>query len=262
MADADALFRAGDLMGARAALTDALKSNPADQPARLFLVQLLCLLGDWDKAAIQLRSLASITPEAAMLASTYGMAIEAERVRDKVFSGLAPPALLVSEHPWAGGLAAALALDSSGDAEAGAKRREQAFNAAPDTPGELNGQRFDWIADGDARFGPALEAIVNGRWGLVPFDVIESVKSEGPRDLRDLVWLPVQMRFLSGGSANALLPVRYPLLQADAPAELLMSRATHWREDATGMGQHVWSLSTDEEIDLLALRDLSFDTRS
>ena len=92
MADADELLRAGDLQGARAALIETVKRAPTDQSARLYLFQLLCLQGDWDKALTHLRTLASLSAEAQMLSVNYAMAIEAERSRIEVFAGRAQPA--------------------------------------------------------------------------------------------------------------------------------------------------------------------------
>ena len=94
MADADELFRAGDLEGARLALNERWRRRPADQSVLMYLFQLLCLMGQWDKAKIQLRTLAGLSPEAQMLAVTYNMAIDAEMARAKVFAGEEPPVLL------------------------------------------------------------------------------------------------------------------------------------------------------------------------
>lgn len=261
MADADELFHAGDLEGAQAALVNAARQAPTDQTVRMFLFQLLCLLGEWDKAQIQLRTLASLSPEASMLAVTYNLAIEAERARARAFAGLEPPALLVSSSPWARDLVAALSAQAQGRLDEAMNRREQAFDAAPDTPGDLDGSAFDWIADGDARFGPAFEAIIAGRWGLAPFDAVERIECEGPRDLRDLVWLPTVVAFKSGQSVNALLPVRYPNDENQTDASLRMGRRTEWRDEIwgpAGSGQHEWSLSSGDDKGLLSLRRLVF----
>lgn len=261
MADADELMRAGDLDGARAALIEGLKKSPGDQSVRMFLFQLQCLSGEWDKAQTHLRTLASLSPEAQMLAVTYNIAIEAERARADAFAGKVPPSLLVGSSPWAGDIASALAADARGAHDEAAKLRETAFESAPDTPGTLDGVEFEWIADGDARFGPSLEAIIAGRWGLVPFDAIESIKSEGPQDLRDLVWLPVQLAFKSGQSVNAMLPARYPGSETADDTAIRMARRTDWRDEPwgpAGMGQHEWSMSAGDDVGLLSLRRLTF----
>ena len=259
MADADELLRAGDLEGARAALIDQVKRAPADQPARLYLFQLQCLMGEWDKAQAQLRTLAGLSPEAQMLAVNYNMAIDAERSRAEAFAGRAQPALLVGSSAWAGDLAAAIGALAQGRTQEAMDRREQAFDAAPDTPGEIDGKAFDWIADSDTRFGPAFEAIIAGRWGLVPFDAIERIESEGPKDLRDLVWLPVVVAFKTGQSVNALLPTRYPGTETGDEDALKLARGTRWRDEdwgQAGVGQHEWSLSDGSELGLLSLRRL------
>jgi type VI secretion system protein ImpE len=68
MSTADELLRAGDVDGARAALIEVVRAKPSDHTARMFLFQLLCVLGEWDKAKSQLAILAQLSPEAQMLA--------------------------------------------------------------------------------------------------------------------------------------------------------------------------------------------------
>ena len=94
MPDADQLLRDGDVTGARAALVDIVRSQPANEQARMFLFQLLAITGEWDKARNQLQSLAQLSGEAQMLAVTYNQAIDAERIRADVFAGKAEMALL------------------------------------------------------------------------------------------------------------------------------------------------------------------------
>jgi type VI secretion system protein ImpE len=259
--DADDLLRAGDLDGARKALVERVKRAPDDQPARMFLFQLFCILGEWDKALAQLKALTQLSPEAQMLAVAYNVAIKAEMAREETFDGQSPPALLVGGEAWAGDLAIALNAAIQGQDDEARAARERAFDAAPDTPGQFNDRPFDWIADADPRFGPSLEAVIHGSWGLVPFDAIRKVTSEGPQDLRDLVWLPVEIEFKTGQSVGALLPARYPGTPRETDAGLLLARATDWREASLGdegVGQKLWSLGEDEDVGVLALRRLVF----
>lgn len=259
--DADHLLRAGDLDGARRALVEVVRAKPADEQARMFLFQLLCIAGEWDKARNQLNLLAQLSPEAQMLSIAYGQAVEAERERADVFAGRTRIKQLV-DSDWADGLADAIEHWALGRIAEGDAARDAAFEAAPDTPGTVDGVAFEWIADADSRFGPALEAIIGGRYGLVPFDMVASIKSEGPKDLRDTVWYPVQLAFRSGQSVAALLPARYPGSEiASDPAERL-GRATGWHDTPwgqAGYGQHLWALSTGEDRDLLSVRQLRFD---
>lgn len=260
MADADLLFRQGDLDGARAALVEVVKSAPSDAKARMFLFQLLAVAGEWDKAKKQLATLAQLSPEAMMLSVAYGQAIEAEAQRAKVFAGEVRAELLMDSE-WARPIPEAIEHYIHGRIEAGDAARDAAFDGAPDMAGEIDGVTFDWIADADSRFGPTFEAIIGGKYGLVPFDVVETMKSEGPKDLRDIIWYPVQIGFKAGHSVAAMLPARYPGTETTGAPDERLTRSTGWNDVAwgqAGSGQHIWSLSTGEDRDLLSVRALTF----
>ena len=135
---------------------------------------------------------------------------------------------------WAEGLADAIMHFAKGDTAEGQAARDAAFDQAPDTPGELDGVRFDWITDADARFGPTFEIIIQGRYGLVAFSEVADCKARGPKDLRDTVWYPVQIQFREGQSVAALLPTRYPGSERSSDLALRMGRSTGWQEEAAG----------------------------
>jgi protein involved in temperature-dependent protein secretion len=258
--DADQLLRDGDLDGARSALVETVRSHPQDARARMFLFQLLAVAGEWDKARTHLETLARISPEAQMLATVYSMAMKAEAQRAAIFAGR--ERMPVIRGAWAEGLADAIMHYANGRTAEGDAARDEALDHAPDTPGEIDGVRFDWITDADARFGPTFEVIVQGRYGLVAFSEVAHVKSEGPRDLRDTVWYPVQLAFREGQSVAALVPTRYPGSELSNDLAMRMGRSTGWQAGAageTGCGQHLLGLSGGEEVGLLALRSLAFD---
>src|SRR6185312_6832062 len=163
------LLSSGDLDAARAELIDAVKRSPGDPGARMFLWQLMALSGEWDKAVSHLRILTQLSAQTQVLATVYNQAIAAEKARLDAYAGKAPFSVLVSSSPWIDTLAQALGHLSRGEIEAGERLRNEAFDAAGDTPGQVGDQKFAWIADVDSRLGPCFEAIVSGRWGLVPF---------------------------------------------------------------------------------------------
>lgn len=253
---ADAQLRAGDVDGATATLRARLRLRPDDRRARMFLFQLLCVAGDWDRARAQLSLLAQLAPETRMLATAYGQAIAGEVARAAAMRGEDPAPLLRASPGWALDLANAFAADARGAAE----MRARAFAAAPDLPGTIDGRAFSYLYDGDGRFGPTFEAIVAGRWGLLPFCVVEEIRTEGPVDLRDLVWLPAEIRLRDGGAVAALLPARYPGSERAEDDRLRLARRTDWsgEGDPHGIGQRVWTTDRGEEIGLLGFRHLRF----
>lgn len=262
MVDPDALLRSGDVDAARAALVDIVRSRPADDKARMFLFQLFCVSGEWAKARKQLEVLAQVAENAQMLQVTYNQAIDAEQTRADVFEGKAAMPVLVGMGGWIDGVAQAITLQSRGKVSEAETMRDAAFAEAPDTPGKIAGHRFDFISDTDMRFGPVFEAIVAGRYGLVPFEAVQSISSDGPQDLRDTVWLPVQIALRSGQSIAAFLPARYPGSEKTESDAIRLGRETGWIDQPwgqAGLGQRVWSLSDGTDIGLLDLRGISFD---
>lgn len=253
---AETQLKAGDIAGALQSLRDRLRDRPDDQRARIFMFQALCIEGAWDNARAQLKVLAQLSPEAQMLAVAYNQAIDGEVARAAACRGVDAAPLLHASPGWAIELANAFAADPSGAGE----MRARAFDSARDTPGEIDGQAFDYLFDGDGRFGPTFEAIIAGRWGLLPFCAVEEICTEGPADLRDVIWLPAEIRLREGASVAALLPARYPGTEAEHDPDLRLGRRTDWRgtDGTRGVGQRVWTTSDGKDFGILSFCKIRF----
>jgi type VI secretion system protein ImpE len=259
---AEEALQAGDPTLALAELQSQVRSSPADAKLRVFLFQLLCVLGQWDRALTQLELCAQMDASALPMRETYRDAIHCEMLRAEVFKGRKSPMLFGEPEGWIAQLIEALIRAGRGEAAAANQLRDEAFEAAPASPGQADDQRFEWIADADMRLGPLLEAIVNGRYYWVPFSRLSKVAIEAPEDLRDAVWAPANLEFINGGQTIALIPTRYPGSESAADGRVVLGRKTVWDEIApgvhAGLGQRV--LATDRaEIGLLDLRSLVFD---
>src|SRR5574338_101670 len=158
-----------------------------DTRLRVFLFQLLCVLGQWERAQTQLELCAQMDPAALAMRDMYRDAILCERVRSDVFLGIRSPMLFGEPEGWIALLIESLIRAGRGEAGAAEKLRSDAFEQAPTTAGTLDDQPFDWIADADMRLGPVLEAIVNGRYYWIPFSRLSRIDIEEPTDLRDSV---------------------------------------------------------------------------
>lgn len=254
----DARLLSGDVAGTRHALIETVRHAPDNQRVRMFLCQILAIEGAWDRARTHLRALATLSPEAQLLAATYGQAIGAEAQRAAAMAGDERAPLLVGAGSWAEEFVDALAAVGP-DATL---LRRRALDASPDTPGEIDGHAFDYLFDADSRFGPLFEATVAGRWGLIPFAAVEEITTQGPVDLRDLVWLPVEIRLRDGAGLAALLPVRYPGTEHHADPALRLARRTEWQDaDAVvhGLGQHLWTTSDGTDVGILGFHRIRFD---
>jgi len=243
--NAEQLFKAGDIQGARAALAAELKRSPQDARARQFFWQLLAIVGDLDKSDAQLKALGGVQASAMMLGSVYMQAINAERLRRRTFAGEIAPKSLVGIEPWVQGLLDALAATINGVPGAGA-RHEAALAEAPASAGSLEGEAFEWIADADSRFGPMLEVIIGADYGFIPFVAMNRIRAAEVADLRDTVWRPAEISLKSGQSSMVFIPARYPGTVESNDSALLLGRRTDWSDVdgiEIGLGQRL--LATD-----------------
>jgi type VI secretion system protein ImpE len=247
---AEDLIKAGKLNEALASLQESIRANAADPRLRVFLFQLQCVLGNWEKALTQLKVLADLNPETHMLARIFGPVVNCEIFRAEVFQGKRTPIFFGEPMEWLGLLLRANEHVARGEFAAAQPLREQAFEAAPATPGTLNGKPFEWIADADSRLGPVLEVILEGKYYWVPFCRVKKIVMEKPSDLRDLVWKPAVFVWTNGGEASGHIPTRYPGSESSADNALRLARRTDWTEQeggsCLGIGQRILATDADE----------------
>jgi len=259
MASAEELIAAGDAQGALQLLQQQVRQRASDAKLRIFLFQLLCVLGQWQRAFTQLQVCGELDASTLAMVNTYREALQCEAVREAVFAGKTTPIAFGRPQTWVALLAEALQADARGDAASAAQLRARAFEEAPPTPGTLNGDAFEWIADADSRLGPVLEAVINGRYCWVPFSVLAKITIEAPTDLRDMVWIPAHFEFPNGGDTVALLPSRYVGSGTQADAGLALSRKTDWQalgpDQYRGFGQRVLT-TNGPELGLLEAREI------
>jgi type VI secretion system protein ImpE len=194
-----------------AELKVAIRAEPDKLALRVYYFQLLGVLGDWKKSLEQLQLCAQLDAKTTPMARAYREAIRCEVFREEVFAGRKTPNILGEPAPWMGWLVDGVKRLASGDAAGAAELRAQAFEAAPTTSGELNGEAFEWLADSDSRLGPVCELLANGTYYWVPFSSIKQIHFEQPQDLRDFVWAACEITLINGGSMPGFIPTRYAL---------------------------------------------------
>ena len=245
---AERSVREGDLAGAVAALQEQVRKNPSAADLRVFLFQILAVLGEWDRALTQLNVAADLDPKTLAMAQMYRETLRCERLRAEVFAGRRSPLVFGEPDQWMALLVESLLVAGTPRAGEADSLRARAFEAAPPSEGSIDGKPFQWIADADMRLGPVCEAVINGRYYWVPFGRFSKIVLEAPADLRDLVWVPAQFHFANGGEAVGVIPTRYPGSEASGDPQTRLARRTEWIERTPGvfegLGQRV--LATDD----------------
>ncbi|WP_310385756.1 type VI secretion system accessory protein TagJ [Roseateles sp.] len=242
---AEQALKDGDAKAALKLLTEQVRAQPQDAKLRVFLFQLLCVTGQWERALNQLNVALELDAGMLPMVQTYREAIACETLRMKVFAGQKVPMLFGEPEPWVALLIEALLREGRGEPDAGRQLRAEALELAPATSGTVDGQAFAWIADADSRLGPVIEAIINGKYYWLPWNRVAQLDIDPPQDLRDAVWMPAHFQFTNGGEVVGLIPTRYPDTDL-APGDLLaLSRSTEWRssgvDEFVGLGQRLFA---------------------
>ena len=256
-----ALIQQGKLSEALAALQGEVRKDAANPKLRVFLFQLLCVLGQWTRALTQLKVAGELDPTVMPMVQTYREAIQCEALRADIFAGKRAPLIFGEPQPWLAQLLEALKHDAINPLQA-AQLRAHAFDAAPVSTGSIDGERFAWLADADVRMGPVLEAIVNGRYFWIPLCRIRKIEMDIPKDLRDAVWTAATFTWTNGATTVGLIPTRYNDTAACGNDAMLLSRRTEWPEvglfSGRGLGQRMLA-TNNADFALLNIRVIEID---
>jgi type VI secretion system protein ImpE len=174
---AEQAVRDGSLDVAIRDLQDQVRRSPEKVELRVFLFQLLCVMGQWDRARAQLDVAAELDAGTLAMAQMYREAVRCEMLRAEVFAGKRSPVIFGEPDQWLALLIESLLVRDTPRAEQAESLRQRAFEDAPTSTGTLDGAPFEWIADADMRLGPVCEAVINGRYYWLPFARITRISS-------------------------------------------------------------------------------------
>jgi type VI secretion system protein ImpE len=257
------LIKNGNPGEAKAKLMGLIRDDPANVTHRIFLFQLCCVLGEYDRALNQLTVIGEMSDQALPMVQTYRELLQCESLRQSVFKGEKTPLVFGEPEPWVGELLEALKLQALGKTEEAQELRLAAYDKITPVTGEINNEAFEWIADADSRVGPMLEVIINGKYYWVPFNRISKIVTDAPEDLRDFVWLPAQFTWENEGQAIGFIPTRYPGSELSDDGFIQLGKKTEWQQLQDdvyeGIGQRM--LTTDQnDYALLDARELTFNS--
>lgn len=254
------LFHGGHPQEAVAALLPGVRANPESAPLRMLLFQLYAVLGQWDRCENQLKIAVQLDAKLAYMEKVYLPAIRCHPVREAILAGTQPPVVLGEPPEWFGWIVRGNQLLASGKAKEGCALLRDARQAVAGITAMVNDVSGQGLCDADIRYGPVLEAIVNGVYYWIPITRVKEMTTEPPRQICDTLWLPCQFVWDNGGTAIGLLPTLYPGSAVSGDAELQLGHRTDWMEEdqgaLVGAGQRILCLGGDEFaiLDVRSLR--------
>ena len=260
--NAEELLSNGQLNAAYEELKKQVQADPANSQLRIFLFQILTVMGEWQRALTQLNVVGDMDAGSLPMVQTYRELIRCEVYREDVFKGKRKPLVFGEPEQWIVLLIEALAATGSATEAKITELRAQAFDLAPAVSGTIDEQAFSWIADADSRLGPVVEVILNGRYYWVPFSNIKKIQIEEPSDLRDMVWTAANFMWTNEGESIGFIPTRYVKTHLEDDAELKLARKTIWQQvsenEFFGKGQRLFTTDLDD-YPIMNTRDIAFN---
>jgi type VI secretion system protein ImpE len=260
--NADQLFRDGKLREAVAAVVEEVRTRPEDTSRRLFLSELLCFVGQLERADGHLDAIAHADPGRLPMIVGLRQLIRAEQARRDFYLAGSVPQFLT---PPEGG--ERLLLEASVHRRAGDAKTESALLGRVDAErvhpaGECNGEAFEDFRDLDDRTSCIIEAYTSsGQYYWIPVAQIESMEFQAPAEPRDLLWRRVVMSVRGGPDGEVFIPVLYPGTESEDDDAIRLGRSTDWKTgeggEVYGLGQRMF-LVGENAIPILELKTVTF----
>jgi type VI secretion system protein ImpE len=258
--DAASLLKEGNLADCKAQLFSEIKKDPSNVELRIFLFQLSCINRDWQRAQTQLDVLKDLSDSTLAMVNTYQQLIECEQKREKVLSGEKAPTCFGEPSHWLVYYVKAYQQYSLNNIDQAHQLIQEGAELAPAISGSVNNEPFEWLSDGDVRFGPSIEVMLNGGYYWLPLEYVAEINFESVDDLRDLVWRPANLTLKNKGQLIVFIPVRYPV-NANTTDSQLLARICDWQEPNEnfyiGNGQRVF-VTDKNEYPLLNVDSIKF----
>jgi len=257
------LLHQGNLAAAVERQTQEVKARPADMTARIFLFELLCFAGNFDRAGKQLDVIAHQSTEMEIGTEIYRQVLAAERVRRAVFGAGGSPDFATSPPAYVALHLEALTLAREKHPDKARILLEKALDMHSAPGGTADGVRFQDFADSDVFLSPFLELIVNEKYIWLPFDEIKRIEIIRPAHLRDLLWARAKIEARGGDMGEVFLPALYPGSSEHQADAVKLGRQTEWLEVGAGLahgaGQRLFAIDGGEK-GMLEINEVIFDS--
>lgn len=261
MSTAGDAFKAGDIEGAVAAATAAVKAAPREAGPRWLLAEMLVFAGELERADRALDAVIEDSPSPTVM--EFRQLIRGEAVRRQVLAeGRVPK--FQGEDPTEAQKAAAqvLTLTRAGDKAGAAAAAAQVEALRPRVTGRMGDVAFDDFRDVDDVFAAMIEVhTAGGEYMWVPTERLRMLSFDAPKRPRDLFWRRCTIEMKDGQEGVVYIPAIYPGTTKDMPNPLRLGRTTEWQEESglvRGLGMRDF-LVGEEAKTLAELDEISFD---
>lgn len=230
MNDAKLNLDKGDLKGAVEASLNLVRTNPTNITARIFLFELSCFSGDWERAEKQLEVVGHQDVAAMIGTKIYQQNLKAERDRLAYFAdGVKPETLTGSPAHFVDMLEANNRVREGNIGEA-RMLLDNVEDARPAYTCTVNGEPISDFRDYNDLTSCVFEVLFKDAYIWLPFENIQKIEFFKPKSLRDLYWIQAQVELTNGTNGEMFFPSLYAGTWKNDNDLIRLGRMTDWRD--------------------------------
>jgi len=262
MNDAKLQLDNGNLSAAIESAINLVKTNPTNEAARIFLFELSCFAGDWERAERQLDVIGRQDTNAMIGSKIYQGNFAAERDRMKYFSDGVAPEFMSPKPAYLDTLMAANNRVREGNVAEARELLDEVEESRPAFKVSINGEGFSDFRDYNDLTMCVFEVLLRGSYLWLPFEQVQKIELYKPKTLRDLFWVHANVEMVNGTTGEMFLPALYSGTWKSSNDQVRLGRMTDWRElgpdTYAGEGMRIfWMDGRDKSI--LDIETLEFN---
>src|SRR5437870_709932 len=220
---------AGNLTGAIEAAISQVKAKPTDIPARIFLFELSCFSGDWDRAEKQLDVIGTQDANAMIGSMIYRQNFKAERDRARFFSDGLQPGILAPPPPYVEDLIQVNNRSREGSMFEARSLLDKIEEERPAFKAKVNGAEVSDFRDYNDPTMCIFEVIFKDQYVWLPMEHVQKIEFFKPKSLRDLYWIQAQVELVEGTNGEMFIPSLYSGSWKSDNDQVRLGRMTDWR---------------------------------
>lgn len=229
MNEAKAYLDGGNLSEAIQITLNQVRTKPTDMTARIFLFELSCFSGDWERAEKQLDVIANQDINAMIGSQIFKQNFKAERDRISVFKqGLIPECLMVPPKYVEDLIIAGTHIRENHISEA-RKSLDKVEEERPAFACRINGEESSDFRDYNDLTMCVFEVIVKDSYAWLPFEHIEKIDFIPAKSLRDMFWIQAEVEMINGTKGEMFLPALYVESFKNDNDQIRLGKVTDWR---------------------------------
>jgi type VI secretion system protein ImpE len=262
MPNAKDLIATGNLAAAVQETTQQVRNHPADLTARITLFELLCLMGDLDRAEKQLDVVEQQRSQKDLGVQVYRNCLKAERERRRVFEQGIEPHFLGEPPAYVDLHMEAIACIREGKFSQAREVLDRAEEDRPALSGKFNGKLFQDFRDCNDLTAAVLEVVVHDKYTWLPLEQIRQIEIDPPKQLRDILWASARIISANEVKGEVIIPALYAGTSVSSDDSARLGRVTDWQKLSDdlyrGVGLRLF-LVDETDHPLFELESIEFD---